>query len=171
MGSGASRNDGKSTQPEATKMNREPSIVNSQEFPAGRLSIYYGSQTGTAARFARTLAKEGKERGTLQLLPTFSLFLHSTHQLTSQLMLLTAGFKAKAIDLEDFKPVDLAMSSLVIFLMANYNEGEPTDNAIEFNKWMTNTNKTVRDTYLSNVSFTVFGLGNRNYEFFNRMGT
>ena len=63
------------------------------------------------------------------------------------------------------------MSSLVIFLMANYNEGEPTDNAIEFNKWMTNTNKTVRDTYLSNVSFTVFGLGNRNYEFFNRMGT
>jgi len=63
------------------------------------------------------------------------------------------------------------MCPLVIFLMANYGEGEPTDNAIDFNKWMTNTNKTVRDNYLSNVSFTVFGLGNRHYEFFNRMGT
>ena len=62
------------------------------------------------------------------------------------------------------------MCPLVIFLMANYGEGEPTDNAIDFNKWMTNINKTVRNTYLSNVSFTVFGLGNRQYEFFNRMG-
>ena len=65
MGSAASsRKNAKATQPaEPKQLSREPSVVNMDEFPAGKLNIYYGSQTGTAARFARTLAKEGKERG------------------------------------------------------------------------------------------------------------
>ena len=172
MGSGtsSSSNGGKTKPSEETKLSREPSMVNVQEFPAGRLNIYYGSQTGTAARFARTLAKKGKERG-MTILPTLPPSLFSINLQLLPTIPFFPGFKAKAIDLEDFKPVDLAMSPLVIFLMANYGEGEPTDNAVEFNKWMTNTNKTVRATYLSNVSFTVFGLGNRHYEFYNRMGS
>ena len=65
MGSGASR---KQTEV-STKVSREPSIANLQEFPGGKLNIYYGSQTGTAARFARMLAKEGKELGINNIVP------------------------------------------------------------------------------------------------------
>ena len=38
-------------------------------------------------------------------------------------------------------------------------EGEPTDNAIEFYKWIKNADSTLTSTTLSKLSFSVFGLG------------
>ena len=64
----------------------------------GTLNIYYGTSTGTAMGYARTLAKEGNQK----------------------------GFKARAIDLEDLDPTSLAdntSSSLSIFVMATAGEG------------------------------------------------
>jgi NADPH-ferrihemoprotein reductase len=114
----------------------------SQKYPGGSLRIFFGSQTGTAEGFARTLMEEGKE----------------------------AGFDAKIVDLEDFDADMLSQTKLAIFLMATYGEGEPTDNAARFVKWLKNEDESVDSSFLSNVEFTVFGLGNRQYEHYNRMG-
>lgn len=57
-----------------------------------------------------------------------------------------------------------------IFLMATYGEGEPTDNAIAFTKWMKNTEGTLSADCLNKLKFCVFGLGNKQYEHYNLMG-
>jgi len=112
-------------------------------YPAGKLSIYFGSQTGTSEGFARTLMEEGKK----------------------------AGFDTKTVDLEDFD-VDVLTNETekAIFLMATYGEGEPTDNAITFSKWVKNTDGDVAADALAKVNFSVFGLGNKQYEHYNLMG-
>lgn len=81
------------------------------------------------------------------------------------------GFNAKVFDLEDFsveKLINVAGAS--IFLMATYGEGEPTDNAVGFYKWLKNSDSELDVSSLSSVKFSVFGLGNRQYEHFNKMG-
>ncbi|CAM9422888.1 unnamed protein product [Heterosigma akashiwo] len=74
------------------------------KYPGGKMSIYFGSQTGTAEGFAKDLAAEGKN----------------------------FGFNTKVIDLEDFEADQVTESKLSIFIMATYGYGEPTDNATEF---------------------------------------
>lgn len=71
------------------------------------------------------------------------------------------------VDLEDFDDLVLQTTELAIFLMATYGEGEPTDNATKFYKWIRGD---VADGFLQQLKYCVFGLGNRQYEHFNRMG-
>jgi NADPH-ferrihemoprotein reductase len=117
------------------------------EFPAGPLHIFFGSQTGTSEGFARILSEEGRQR----------------------------GFDAKMEDLEDFEPNMMQSTKRAIFLMATYGEGEPTDNASKFYKWIKPADKdemetAAEDNALFDMEFSVFGLGNSQYEHFNRMG-
>ena len=121
-------------------------------YPGGKLSIYFGSQTGTAEGFARTLMEEGKGY----------------------------GFDAEIIDLEDFSEDEMKsgtsdVKKLSIFLMATYGEGEPTDNANRFSAWLNGEEAAGNEGIasaddLKNLNFSVFGLGNRQYEHYNRMG-
>lgn len=104
------------------------------------LKIMFGSQSGTAEGFAFDMAKEGR----------------------------TYGFYSKAIDLEDYDIDDLPAEEVVIFLVSTYGEGEPTDNAQEFYNWMISEERS--DTELVNLDFAVYGLGNTQYQFFNKMG-
>lgn len=67
-----------------------------EKYPAGSMSIYFGSQTGTAEGFARILMEEGR----------------------------ASGFNAKTVDMEDFDETALKKTKLAIFLMATYGEGE-----------------------------------------------
>eukprot|EP01035_Chromulina_nebulosa_P017613 gene17613-23188_t len=125
-----------------SKEEAKEKTTDEEKYPNGKISIYFGSQTGTAEGFARTLMEDCKER----------------------------GYNTKIIDLEDFDEKVLATTPIAIFLMATYGEGEPTDNANKFYKWLKNDDKEVDANFLSNVYYCVFGLGNQQYEHFNRMG-
>lgn len=98
------------------------------------LTILFGSQSGTAETFAHELAEEGK----------------------------LYGFKAVVHDLQDYDPDSLENEKFVVFLMATFGEGDPTDNAAEFYEWI---NKDEREKeMMKGVTFGVFALGNRQYE-------
>ncbi|RQM14350.1 hypothetical protein DD237_005873 [Peronospora effusa] len=122
---------------------RHRSVDESPEFPGGRVVILFGSQTGTAEGFAEVLKKEGRK----------------------------AGFQTHAIDLEDYNAVEkLRNEKLVIFVMATYGEGDPTDNAVDFIKFLKDKENVLGDEAFQQVGYTVFGLGNTQYEHYNEMG-
>nr|CAB3265046.1 NADPH--cytochrome P450 reductase [Phallusia mammillata] len=110
---------------------------------AGRnIAILYGSQTGTAEEFAGRLAKDAQRY----------------------------GMKALVLDPEEMNIDDLPQlteieNSLVIFCMATYGEGDPTDNAQDFYDWLQQG-----ETKLNGLRYAVFGLGNKTYEHYNLMG-
>ena len=77
-----------------------------------RCSILFGTQTGTAERFAKSLKS----------------------QLESKFGANTAF---DVIDVEHYdREGKLAKEKFVIFVMATYGDGEPTDNAADFMTWL-----------------------------------
>lgn len=82
------------------------------------MHVYYGSQTGTAEGFSKQISNDAKRH----------------------------GFKATVVDLENFD-VDTFVGTagndsasghphVAVFIMATYGEGDPTDNAVAFTKWL-----------------------------------
>ena len=85
-----------------------PEVLDSRE----RCTILFGTQTGTAERFAKSLKSqlESKYGGS-------TVF--------------------DVIDVEQYNGEEkLAKEKMVFFLMATYGDGEPTDNAAEFYNWL-----------------------------------
>lgn len=83
-------------------------------------------------------------------------------------MPLPAGFEAETVDLEDFEPETLADITNAVFLMATYGEGEPTDNSAKFMNWLREQASSIEAGFLAKTCFTVFGLGNTQYEHYNK---
>ncbi|CAO3638464.1 unnamed protein product [Cunninghamella echinulata] len=118
-----------------------------------RVIFFYGSQTGTAEDYASRLAKECSQK---------------------------YGISAMTADMElfDLSYIDtLPKDYLVVFVMATYGEGEPTDNAVEFWEFLNDEtpqfsqlNNDDDDHPLKNVRYLVFGLGNKTYEHYNSVG-
>lgn len=105
--------------------------------------VLWGSQSGTAETLAHRLARE----------------LHARF-----------GQKVLAADISDFEPESIALipaSSLAVFIVATYGEGDPTDNMAVFAKWLNTV--TGEKHILSNLRYVTFGLGNSNYKRYNRM--
>ena len=119
--------------------------VNAEAFPAGPLTVFFGSQTGTAEGFAEIIAQEGKKR----------------------------GFNTNVVDLDDFDEEEFKGSRLAVCLLSTYGEGEPTDNAAEFVRWLKNGDGGMEEGPeggLQGLNFAVFGLGNTEYDQYNRVG-
>ena len=51
----------------------------------------------------------------------------------------------------------------VFFLVATYGEGDPTDSAVEFQRWLLDAGQRASGC-LAHVRYGVFGLGNRQYD-------
>ncbi|KAL0973167.1 hypothetical protein UPYG_G00199840 [Umbra pygmaea] len=106
------------------------------------VKIFYGSQTGTAKGFATELEEEVR----------------------------ALGIPAEVIDLKNYDPDDrladeCSNKSVCVFLLATYTDGQPTENAKWFCKWLEEASTDFRygKTYLKGLRYAVFGLGNSVY--------
>lgn len=102
--------------------------------------VYFGSQTGKAEALAQDLCDEA-EQHSLSIVVT---------------------------DLEEFSVAAFQRHHVAVLLVANTGEGEPTDNAKLFHRWVTTTSPA--SVARAGLSFAVFGLGDRTYLHFNRVG-
>lgn len=141
----------KKAEPSIKKLFSSQSAENSQQnqsfierMKSGNRSmvIFYGSQTGTAEEFAIRLACESKRYA---------------------LKALTAD--PEECEMEDLSRLREIENSMVVFIMATYGEGDPTDNCADFMEWLQEGN-----AILNGIRFAIFGLGNKTYEHYNKVG-
>ncbi|SPN99621.1 probable NADPH--hemoprotein reductase; NADPH--cytochrome P450 reductase [Cephalotrichum gorgonifer] len=132
----------------AAKAGKTRNILEKLDEMGKNCIILYGSQTGTAEDYASRLAKEGKSR---------------------------FGLETMIADLEDYDYDNLdaiPSDKIVMFVLATYGEGEPTDNAVEFYEFLTGDDVQFtedRSPPLDNLNYVAFGLGNNTYEHYNSM--
>ncbi len=124
------------------------------------LRIFWGSQTGTATSLAKSLVKHAHQRA-----PE----LRARDVDLASLFPPPGGAAASAVD-EGAPLLDslLREPCLALFLTATYGEGDPTDNAAAFVAWLQRGDHP--PGLLSRLRFAVFGLGNRQYELYNKTG-
>ena len=111
-------------------------------------TLVFGTQTGTAEKFSKTLKSQ----------------LESAYGSTTAFHL---------VDAEHYLAKDvLHKEKLVIFLVATYGDGEPTDSAVDLHDYLVEAAKEadMSSPPLRDVTFAVFALGNRQYEHFCAMG-
>ncbi len=99
--------------------------------------IFYGSQTGTAEDYANKFAKELKSKFKLNVM---------------------------VADLEDYDYESLNQLKIPVSLfIATYGEGDYPDSSLNFEEYL----GSLAEGDLENISYTLFGLGNSTYEFYN----
>lgn len=110
-----------------------------------KCAVVFGSQTGTAEGYASRVAQEGRS--------TFSL-------------------PALLADAEEYSWTDLHKvgdDEIIIFVLATYGEGEPTDNALGLYEKLSSLAEEATGNTLSNLNYAAFGLGNKTYEHYNNV--
>ncbi|NXN98554.1 TYW1 synthase, partial [Rhinopomastus cyanomelas] len=114
------------------------------------VKIFYGSQTGTAKRFAKALAEA----------------------------VISLNLPVEAISMGDYDPDDCLAEettsrNVCVFLVATYTDGQPTESAAWFCKWLEEAASDFRfgKTFLKGLRYAVFGLGNSVYvDHYNTVG-
>jgi sulfite reductase alpha subunit-like flavoprotein len=103
------------------------------------LAILYGSQTGTAKFASEELERE----------------------------LLRYGYSILIQSMDEYDMLTLPEENFVIFLVATTGYGEPPSNMKNF--WQFLLRKDLPENSLSNLNYTIFGLGDSSYEKYNSM--
>ena len=107
-----------------------------------RIDIYFGSQTGNSEKFSHVLEEECED----------------------------LGVEWKVIDMEDYDKDELANAELALFIVSTHGEGDPTDNALRMHTWIKKAAKNNENTLLKKLKFSVFGVGDTEYENFWAVG-
>lgn len=108
------------------------------------VAIYFGSQTGTAEKFA--------------------------NQIDSDAQLLGIE-RSRVVDFNNFTPEEFCSHKLVVVCVATHYEGDPCDNTKVFYKWLKAALKDKSNPNpFEGMCFTIFGLGDTSYEQFNEIG-
>ncbi|NXO44212.1 TYW1 synthase, partial [Locustella ochotensis] len=121
-----------------------------QEVHVAGVKIFYGSQTGTAKRFAKTLAEA----------------------------VTSLNLPVEVINMGDYDPEDglaeeTSSRNICVFLVATYTEGQPPESAAWFCKWLEEAANDFRvgKSFLHGLRYAVFGLGNSAYvDHYNTVG-
>ncbi|NXE23848.1 TYW1 synthase, partial [Ardeotis kori] len=124
--------------------------LQAKEVYVAGVKIFYGSQTGTAKRFAKGLAEA----------------------------VISLNLPVEVINMGDYDPDDCLAEettsrNVCVFLVATYTDGQPTESAAWFCKWLEEAANDFRfgKTYLKGLRYAVFGLGNSVYvDHFNTAG-
>ncbi|NXJ38779.1 TYW1 synthase, partial [Ciconia maguari] len=124
--------------------------LQAKEVYVAGVKIFYGSQTGTAKRFAEGLAEA----------------------------VISLNLPVEVISMGDYDPDDClseetTSKNICVFLVATYTDGQPTESAAWFCKWLEETANDFRfgKTYLKGLRYAVFGLGNSVYvDHYNTVG-
>ncbi|XP_039588797.1 S-adenosyl-L-methionine-dependent tRNA 4-demethylwyosine synthase TYW1-like isoform X1 [Passer montanus] len=130
--------------PEGTsdKMGNGCAPRQAQGFHVSGVKIFYGSQTGTAKRFAKALAEA----------------------------VTSLNLPVEVINMGDYDPEDGLVEetnsrNICVFLVATYTEGQPPESAAWFCKWLEEAANDFRvgKSLLQGLRYAVFGLGNSAY--------
>lgn len=105
--------------------------------------VFYGSQTGTGEEFANRIAKEAARYGMRAM-----------------------TVDPESIEMDSIPRVSEIDKSMLVFCLATYGEGDPTDNSRDLFEWLKQG-----EHDLSGINYAVFGLGNKTYEHYNAVGT
>jgi NADPH-ferrihemoprotein reductase len=110
------------------------------------LVVFWGTQSGTAKVFAKSLARE----------------LSARYNIASM-----------AADLDDYDHSHLAdfpKNKFAVFILSTYGEGDPPDNTLDFCSVLGQFRcSEAGEKLLENLRYAAFGLGNRNYAKFNKV--
>ncbi|XP_074016757.1 S-adenosyl-L-methionine-dependent tRNA 4-demethylwyosine synthase TYW1-like [Numenius arquata] len=124
--------------------------LQAKEVYVAGVKIFYGSQTGTAKKFAAGLAEA----------------------------VISLNLPVEVISMGDYDPDDCLAEettsrNICVFLVATYTDGQPTESAAWFCKWLGEAANDFRfgKTYLKGLRYAVFGLGNSVYvDHYNTVG-
>jgi len=121
-----------------------PSVNNYNNTIIPSHTIYYATQSNTSKRFAETLVNDSQ----------------------------TLKIKTVLKNISEISRKDFENNVLMTILISTYGEGGPSDDAIEFDKFLDkNKNGIGKEdgNPLKDLTYTIFGLGSRKYEHFNAM--
>ncbi|NXI82283.1 TYW1 synthase, partial [Rhipidura dahli] len=133
-----------------TKLGNGCAPPQAQEVHVAGVKIFYGSQTGTAKRFAKTLAEA-----------------------VTSLNLPVEVINMGDCDPEDGLSEETSSRNICVFLVATYTEGQPPESAAWFCKWLEEAANDFRvgKSFLQGLRYAVFGLGNSAYvDHYNTVG-
>lgn len=124
--------------------------------PTVEVRFYFGSQTGTSQKLAKQLARDCAAR------------VPGSHGVAIDMEVFSSKKDAAVAD-SHWKFICSESKPIAVFLVSTYGEGDPTDNARDFYKAIFD------EAFMSSKSvtclnFTVFGLGNTQYEHYNASG-